>query len=98
MKEVGIRELKNRLSEYIRLVRNGEVVMVTDRGHVVAELHPPGVGAVEGMDRYPGLVDWARQGLVTLGAANRPGLYPELEPCSAPGTAAQLLDEERGDR
>ena len=45
MKEVGIRELKNRLSEYIRLVREGEVVMVTDRGEVVAELRAPQVAA-----------------------------------------------------
>ena len=32
MKAVGVRELKNRLSEYLRLVRNGEEIVVTDRG------------------------------------------------------------------
>ena len=47
MKEVGIRELKNRLSEYVRLVRSGEVVMVTDRGEVVAELRRLGVDVLE---------------------------------------------------
>ena len=41
MKTVGLRELKNRLSEYIRQVRSGEGVLVTDRGQVVAELAPP---------------------------------------------------------
>ena len=41
MKVVGIRELKNRLSEYIRLVRNGERVLVTDRGVIVAEIRQP---------------------------------------------------------
>lgn len=30
MKSVGVRELKNRLSEYLREVRSGEVVLVTD--------------------------------------------------------------------
>ncbi len=36
--EVGIRELKNGLSRYIDRVRNGEVVIVTDRGRPVARL------------------------------------------------------------
>jgi antitoxin (DNA-binding transcriptional repressor) of toxin-antitoxin stability system len=98
MREVGIRELKNRLSEYVRLVRNGEVLMVTDRGQVVAELRPPGWRGVEGMDSFPGLIEWARQGIATLGSANRADLYPDLEPGAEPGTAAQLLDEERGER
>ncbi len=42
METVGIRELKNRLSAYIRKVEAGDVVIVTDRGRVVAELVPPG--------------------------------------------------------
>lgn len=37
MKSVWVRELKNRLSEYLREVRSGEVVLVTDRGDVVAD-------------------------------------------------------------
>ena len=36
--EVGIRELKNGLSRYIERVRNGEEVIVTDRGRPVARL------------------------------------------------------------
>jgi prevent-host-death family protein len=38
----GVRDLKNRLSHYLRLVVRGEVVLVTDRGTVVARLGPPG--------------------------------------------------------
>lgn len=41
MRVVGIKELKTRLSEYLRLVRRGEVFLVTDRDEVVAELRPP---------------------------------------------------------
>src|SRR5258705_6030415 len=44
MKSVGVRDLKNRLSEYLRRVRMGESALVTDRGEVVAELLPPGQG------------------------------------------------------
>ena len=36
--EVGIRELKNSLSAYLDRVRNGEVVIITDRGRPVARL------------------------------------------------------------
>ena len=41
MRSVGIKILKNRLSEYVRLAASGEVVLVTDRDHVVAELVAP---------------------------------------------------------
>jgi prevent-host-death family protein len=37
MKTVGVRELKNRLSEYLREVRAGETVLVSDRGEVIAD-------------------------------------------------------------
>lgn len=36
--KVGIRELKAHLSHYVRLVREGGRVVVTDRGEEVAEL------------------------------------------------------------
>jgi antitoxin (DNA-binding transcriptional repressor) of toxin-antitoxin stability system len=41
MRSVGIKLLKNKLSEYIRLAAGGETVLVTDRDRVVAELGPP---------------------------------------------------------
>jgi antitoxin (DNA-binding transcriptional repressor) of toxin-antitoxin stability system len=31
MRAVGIKELKNRLSEYVRVAASGETVLVTDR-------------------------------------------------------------------
>ena len=41
MRSVGLKVLKNKLSEYVRLAAAGETVVVTDRGRVVAELNPP---------------------------------------------------------
>lgn len=38
VKTVGVKELKNRLSEYLRDVRRGTRVLVTDRSEVVAEV------------------------------------------------------------
>lgn len=41
MRSVGLKTLKNKLSEYVRLAAGGETVLVTDRGRVVAEIGPP---------------------------------------------------------
>ena len=38
---VGTRELKNKLSEYIRRVKRGQTIIVTERGNIVAQLIPP---------------------------------------------------------
>lgn len=98
MKTVGVRELKNRLSEYIRQVRSGEAVLVTDRGEVVAEIGPPGHGVADGAVP-PGLAALARRGLATLGTPAGAKLYPVLpRGRRRRSRAAQLLDEERGDR
>ena len=97
MKTVGVRELKNRLSEYLRHVRSGEGVLVTDRGEVVAEIGPPGEGAADS-SVPPGLVALARRGLVTLGSRGDARLYPRLPRRARRHPAARLLDEERGER
>lgn len=43
MIEVGVRELKNSLSRYLRRVRRGETLVVTDRGVPIARVIPTGV-------------------------------------------------------
>ena len=96
MISVGIRELKNRLSEYLRMVRRGEVILVTDRGEAVAELHQP-VNTPEAAV-YPELLRHARLGKVRLGGSNRAGLYPRVPTTVPPGTVQRLLREERGER
>jgi antitoxin (DNA-binding transcriptional repressor) of toxin-antitoxin stability system len=98
MKTVGVRELKNRLSEYLRQAKSGEGVLVTDRGQVVAELSPPGHGATDA-SVPAGLLALARRSLLTVGAPADRDLYPALPRARRPTrTAAQLLREERGDR
>ena len=44
MRSVGLKVLKNKLSEYVRLAASGETVLVTDRDRVVAEIVPPQPG------------------------------------------------------
>jgi prevent-host-death family protein len=41
MRAVGLKVLKNKLGEYVRLAAAGETVVVTDRGRPVAEIVPP---------------------------------------------------------
>jgi antitoxin (DNA-binding transcriptional repressor) of toxin-antitoxin stability system len=40
MRSVGLKVLKNRLSEFIRMAAGGETVLVTDRDKIVAEIVP----------------------------------------------------------
>jgi prevent-host-death family protein len=104
MKTVGVRDLKNRLSEYLRRVRSGENLLVTDRGEVVAELLPP--GQMKADPTIPaGLQALAKRGLITLGipvgtAQSGSNLYPALSRGRRERrhSAAELLDEERGPR
>ncbi len=42
MARVGIRQLKNRLSDYMNRVRAGERLIVTDRGRPIAVVIPAG--------------------------------------------------------
>lgn len=45
MTSVGVRELRQRASELLRRVEEGETIEVTDRGRPVAVLSPPPVGS-----------------------------------------------------
>lgn len=40
MGSVGVRELRDNLSEYLRRVREGELLVITDRGQPIGELGP----------------------------------------------------------
>ena len=71
--KVGTKELKNRLSHYLRIVQQGEPVQVTDRGTVVAELRPLR-DASSGDDAC--LQALEQQGLMTVGKKKLPAFEP----------------------
>ncbi len=61
----GVRELKNRLTHYLRLIRQGEEVIITDRGKPIAVLKP--IEEPEGrMGWEERLAALAKRGLITL--------------------------------
>lgn len=98
MRTVGLKILKNKLSEYVRLAAEGETVLVTDRGRVVAELVPPKPDPRK-MSDEEFLAQAAREGWFT--PATNPGKGPPPR-MPIPGlTLEELLrdlDESRADR
>lgn len=98
MKTIGIRELKNRLSQVVRAVKGGEHVLVTDRGMVVAELVPPGRQRMD-PNVPPRIGRLVERGIARLGAPNDPSLYAGLPPLRRkPRSVVRLLDDACGQR
>lgn len=96
MKAVGLKILKNRLAEYVRMAASGETVLVTDRDRVVAELVPPAAG------RSPWLADAlladaVREGYVTAPLMVAEGAPPRM-PVAPLREVLKELDLDRQDR
>ncbi|HUF50175.1 MAG TPA: type II toxin-antitoxin system prevent-host-death family antitoxin [Longimicrobiales bacterium] len=100
MRVVGIKQLKARLSEYLREVRRGEVFLVTDRDQVVAELRPASTSALPVGDE----LEQAFEALLRTGDVQAPRVRKAdwvWRPAGAglpPGTAARVLNDLRADR
>jgi antitoxin (DNA-binding transcriptional repressor) of toxin-antitoxin stability system len=96
VRTVGLKILKNRLSEYVRLAAQGETVLVADRDRVVAELGPPrSTRAIEAADAH--LADMVRRGVVAP-ALLPPGTRPRVPASQRTRTLAELLRELESDR
>lgn len=96
MKAVGLKILKNKLSEYVRLAAGGETVLVTDRDRVVAELVPPredrGSRLADAM-----LAEAVRKGWMTPPAIPQSGPAPRL-PVASWKDLSRELEKDRADR
>jgi len=89
MTSVGVAELRQNLSRYLRLVEQGERLVVTDRNRPVAELGPPPATGAE-LDR-----------LIAAGRVLPParkGLPDPLQLDGDPYALSRALDEIRGTR
>lgn len=86
---VGVAELRQNLSTYLRRVGEGERLVITDRNRPVAELGPaPSTGPA--LDR-----------LIAEGRVSRPlrsGLPEPMELSGDPHALSRALDEVRGNR
>lgn len=65
---VGVRDLKARLSEYLRQVSQGQTVIITDHGHPVGRLSPVDQPLEERLKALQdaGLVAWNGQKLIPV--------------------------------
>ncbi len=103
MLSAGIRELKNNLSRYIRRLRPGQVIAVTDHGRVVAELRSPAgmtgpitASSARGATRYAQLIT---SGVIRPAVETGDPLadWPSARAVSlSRGSAAELIGEDRG--
>ena len=62
---VGTRELKNRLSEYLRRVKAGETVIITERGKPVGQIMPVQADLTGRLKKLveAGVVEWSGQAI-----------------------------------
>lgn len=99
MKSVGIKQLKARLSEYVRLARDGETILVSDRDEVVAEMGPPRHQRAEAGSIDASLDRLAARGQVTrAGHAKKGWSWSPSHLGLAEGTVSDLLADLRNDR
>lgn len=90
MGEIGVRELKTKLSSMLRRVEEGEQIRVTVRGRHVADLVP--AGRRRGDDRMRELV---AEGKVSPASRPRPKRTPR--PLVADRSASAIVLAERED-
>lgn len=100
MKAVGVKQLKAKFSEYLRHVRAGETILITDREEVVAELRPAARRSPRHHESTNALLDsLAERGEVTRAALPKGKWTWKVSGLGLPpGTAAEILEEIRSDR
>jgi prevent-host-death family protein len=93
MRQVSVTELKNRLSQYLRLVRRGETIEVLERSVPVARLSGIGEDHATGDG---GLERLLRDGIVTRARRKAGKSWLKEPPVPCRGDVVRTLIEERG--
>ncbi len=97
MKTASISQAKNRFSEYVDLVRQGETVLITDRNRPVMRMVPLEQGTPESDASW--LADLERKGIIRR--AQKPPMKRLPPPVKLPAGVSvleALLEERRGGR
>jgi antitoxin (DNA-binding transcriptional repressor) of toxin-antitoxin stability system len=98
MSVVKVSVLKNRLSHYLRLVRRGETVLVSDRDQVIARIEPAGDLASVQTDDVRWLDDLERRGVIRRGAGKLHRSWLGRRPSVAVDVVGALLEDRRDGR
>jgi prevent-host-death family protein len=91
MDRIGIRELRQNASEYVRRAEAGETIEVTDRGRPVARLSPLPKGETL-IDRL------IAEGKMTPATRKLRDLPPPLPPIPGARPLSEIIDEMREDK
>ena len=94
MLEVGIRELKAHLGEYVRRLRKGEQLTLTDRGKRLAVISPLVETDEQRIDRK--LRELEARGVLTRGIGKPKGLDPPIRLHGEGPTMSEMIIEDRG--
>ena len=86
---VGTRELKNKLSEYMRRVKAGQVITVTERGKTIGQIIPVKASTQERLQAVveAGIAEWDGQ---------KPKAYKPKAVNSSSRQVSELVTEDRG--
>ena len=95
MKQVTVTELKNKLSQYLRLVKRGETLEVLK--------HSIPIARIQGIDHATSSDDALLELMVREGIVTRPRRKPtkawlKLPPVPCSGDAVRIVAEQRGER
>lgn len=101
MKTVGVKRLKDKLSNYLRHVRRGETVLITDRNVIIAQITQPQAHLKEAQNRFLLWIDEEeRLGRIRRGQGDGPSLrrLKSLPRLPFKVDLEKLLEETRADR
>jgi prevent-host-death family protein len=89
MRRIGIRELRQHASRYLRSVESGETIEVTDRGRPVARIVP--------LSRSGRIEDLVASGRLAPATGDALDLGPPLEPAEGESLPSEALAAARAD-
>ena len=96
MPTAAVSDLKARLSEYLKRVKGGAEILITDRGKPVARLVPVSRAKIS----RDALVQMEKQGLIKIGSGKLPKDFWSMPRPEDPGESVlnALLDERKAGR
>ena len=101
MKTVQIKVLRDNLSKYLKLVKEGEVVLVKERNTIIAELKPPSPETTQKTPWEITREQWIKEGILTPAKTQGPIKLPK-RPKGLPSMSSEefwkMYDELREDR
>ncbi len=90
MGTVGVRELKSRLSQYLKRVERGERIVITDRGRPVAVIGPAAASA-----RTARIEAMLRSGVARWAGGKPRGLARPVRLTGGPSVAEAIIEDRR---